>query len=351
MKFIVAFLYLLAFSLGLVSAGLRPVASLTLHQRFQQWQLQYHKRFTSDEYKQRFQIFKDNLKMINEHNAGNFSYTLGLNEFAHLTHAEFKAMYLGLKKKEYKLDVIPEVELLSGLPTAIDWRTKGAVTPIKNQGQCGSCWSFSTTGSVEGQWFLKGNPLVGLSEQNLIDCSTSEGNAGCNGGLMDDAFKYIISNNGIDTEASYPYTATGPNACHYKAANKGASISSYTDVTSGSETALQNAVGTIGPISVAMDAAASSFQFYDGGIYWSYFCSSTALDHGVLAVGYGSGSTSTAPEEVVEVEAVGTTWNGKDYWIVKNSWGTSWGLSGYFFLARNYENMCGIATAASYPTV
>lgn len=351
MKYFAAFCFLLALCVG-ANANPRPLNNLTLHQRWMQWQLKYKKTFTADEYKERFGIFKANLAMINQHNSEKHTYTLGLNEFAHLTNAEFKAMYLGYKaKKVYNVDEVPEVPLTT-LPSAIDWRTKGAVTPIKNQGQCGSCWSFSTTGSVEGQWFLSKGQLVGLSEQNLVDCSTAEGNEGCNGGLMDDAFEYIIKNNGIDTEASYPYTATGPNACKYKAANLGATISKYTDVTSGSETALQNAVGTVGPISVAMDASPSSFQFYDGGIWWSYFCSSTALDHGVLAVGYGSGATSTAPEEeLIDVEVESTSWNGKDYWIVKNSWGTSWGLSGYFFLARNYENMCGIATAASYPTV
>ena len=328
-------------------------ATANLHQRFNAWKLKHGKSYTKDEFQQRFAIFKDNLAYIQSFNKQNNTYTLAVNEFADLTHSEFKAQYLGFRPRgEYNLENIPEVQVGSDVPASIDWRTKGAVTPIKNQGQCGSCWSFSTTGSIEGQWFLSKNQLVGLSEQNLIDCSVPQGNQGCNGGLMDDAFQYVITNKGIDTEESYPYTATGPNACEYKAANLGATISTFTDVTSGSETALMNAVGSVGPVSVAMDASHTSFQFYSGGIYWSYFCSSTALEHGVLAVGYGSGATTTAAEVFVDVEVeAGSSWNGKDFWIVKNSWGTTWGLEGYFFLARNYENMCGIATAASYPTV
>jgi len=154
---------------------------------------------------------------------------------------------------------------------------------------------------------------------------------GCEGGLMDSAFQYIISNKGIDTEASYPYTATGPNACRFNRANVGATISSYKDVVSGSESALQVAVAQQ-PTSVAIDASHMSFQLYTGGIYNEPACSSSQLDHGVLAVGYGVDSASGSP-----------------YWLVKNSWGTSWGMRGYIWMSRNKNNQCGIATAASYP--
>ena len=229
------------------------------------------------------------MKYIDAHNeyADVFGFTLKMNEFGDLDGAEFAKMYNGYrmnpKRKPGKLFVPPSV---TDLPTTVDWRTKGYVTGIKNQGQCGSCWAFSTTGSLEGQHFNRTGQLVSLSEQNLVDCSGAEGNEGCNGGLMDDAFKYIISNHGIDTEASYPYVARDE-TCHFNSANVGATCSSYVDIASGSESDLQVASATVGPISVAIDASHLSFQFYSGGVYTSIFCSKTSLDHGVLVVGYG----------------------------------------------------------------
>jgi hypothetical protein len=180
-------------------------------------------------------------------------------------------------------------------------------------GQCGSCWSFSTTGSTEGANFLKHGRLTSLSEQNLVDCSSSYGNHGCNGGLMDNAFEYIIRNKGIDTEESYPYHAA-QGACRYDRQHSGGSLVGYTNVPSGNEEALHHAVATE-PTSVAIDASHSSFQFYKGGVYDEPACSSTRLDHGVLAVGWG-------------------VRDGKDYWLVKNSWGADWGLSGYIEVHR-----------------
>jgi len=181
---------------------------------------------------------------------------------------------------------------------------------------------------ARGAHFFAKAALVSLSEQNLVDCSTAEGNEGCNGGLMTQAFDYIKKNKGIDTEASYPYTATGPNTCKFKAADIGSTIVSYTNVASGSEADLIAKINE-GPVSVAIDASHSSFQLYTTGIYYEPACSSTQLDHGVLAVGYG---TST-----------------KDYYIVKNSWGLSWGNKGYIEMSRNRNNNCGIATMATIP--
>ncbi|KAG8256916.1 hypothetical protein J6590_059866 [Homalodisca vitripennis] len=218
------------------------------------------------------------------------------------------------------------------LPKNLDWRKKGAVTEVKKQGYCGSCWAFSATGSLEGQHYLKTKKLVSLSEQNLIDCSTAEGNNGCRGGLMNMSFSYVQKNKGIDTEASYPYEAKN-GTCRYNPKNKGATDNGYVEITSGSEKALQKAVATIGPISVAIDASHISFTHYKSGVYKDPDCSSIYIGHAVLAIGYGSAK------------------KGGDYWLVKNSYGSDWGMNGYFMIARNHNNMCGIATAASYPKV
>merc|ERR1719187_422199 len=202
------------------------------------------------------------------------------------------------------------------LPASIDWRTKapGSVTAVKDQKICGSCWAFSATGSLEGQHFLKTNKSVSLSEQQLVDCDKVD--HGCFGGLMDNAFKYIKTNNGIDTEASYPYKAKRGN-CTFSPDNVGATVTGFVDIEHGSEDALQKAVATVGPISVAIDAHLPSFHFYKKGVYHDKKCSSTMLDHGVLAVGYGVDK----PHEDGH--------HAKNYWLVKNSWNTTWGDEGY----------------------
>jgi len=296
---------------------------------FLQFSRKFSKSYHHDEFQNRFRIFKNNLDFINNYNAQSNGVTLAVNEFADLSHTEFKR-FLGLKPVEFSTpSTIASVDV-TGLPTSKNWNAEGAVTPIKNQGDCGSCWSFSTTGSVEGCHFLGTKNLVSLSEQNLMDCSDSEGNEGCDGGLMTDAMNYIISNGGIDTESSYPYQAED-GTCQYNAKNSGSTLASYVNVQQGSESDLQ-VKANMGPTSVAIDASQNSFQFYSSGVYYEPACSSTQLDHGVLVVGWGV-TTGTHP----------------DYWLVKNSWGTSWGISGYIWMARNANNNCGIATMATLP--
>merc|ERR1711911_67692 len=256
-------------------------------------------------------VFLDNREKVLSHNArfanGEVTFELGMNKFGDLLSTEFAAMYNGYTRKlrtgTETVFMAPENFVA---PTSVDWRTEGAVTPVKDQKQCGSCWAFSATGSLEGQHFRKTGSLVSLSEQNLVDCSSRYGNAGCNGGLMDSAFEYVQANGGVDTEASYPYEAR-TKTCRFKAATVGATCTGYVDIKQGSESDLMAAIASVGPVSVAIDASRSSFQLYRSGVYVEPRCSSRSLDHGVLAVGYGTDAK-----------------NG-DYWIVKNSWGTGWG--------------------------
>jgi cathepsin L len=294
---------------------------------FTEWMQTHKKSYHHDEFQTRFSTFKANLDFINKHNAANKSFTVAMNKFGDLTSEEFAKLFLGTRVTVSSIESVPSSSP-QALPAQWDWRPKGAVTHIKNQGQCGSCWSFSTTGSVEGCHFLSTKKLVALSEQNLMDCSTSQGNQGCDGGLMTQAMDYIIQNKGIDTEASYPYTAED-GTCHYSAANRGATMKSYVNVNTGDENDLQTKVH-LGPTSVAIDASHSSFQFYSSGVYSEPDCSSTQLDHGVLAIGWG-------------------VYQNTDYWLVKNSWGTDWGQQGYIWMSRNANNQCGIATMATLP--
>jgi cathepsin L len=298
---------------------------------FLDWMQINQRSYSHVEFSHRYEIFKKNMDYINDWNAQGESYTLALNKFADLTNAEFNKLYMGMHVDVEKDDshITHEVTRISSeAPTSVDWRTKGVVTPVKDQGQCGSCWSFSTTGSVEGVHAQSTGKLVSLSEQNLVDCSGNWGNLGCEGGLMTEAMNYIIANKGIDTENSYPYEGV-QGTCNFTKANIGSTLSNMVNVSTGNETDLMLKVA-VAPVSIAIDASAASFQFYSSGIYWSYECSSTNLDHGVLAVGYGAEG-------------------GEDFWIVKNSWGASWGNNGYILMIRNWENNCGVATMATLP--
>jgi len=277
----------------------------------------------------RMKVYADNKAYVEKHNAehaaGKHTFDLALNKFADLTTEEWSATYKGLIMGSTMPHETHEVK--GEVAATMDWRQRGAVTEVKDQGQCGSCWSFSATGSLEGAWKLAGNSLVSISEQQLVDCSRSYGNQGCNGGQMDAAFRYIKAANGDSSESSYPYTAKD-GTCNVAGKYAAAQLSSYVDVSRGSESGLMNAVGSVGPVSVAIDASHRSFQLYNSGIYNERACSSSRLDHGVLVVGYGDG-----------------------YWLVKNSWGAGWGQAGYIQMTRNGSNQCGVATQASYPRV
>lgn len=342
-------------SLALLAVVVAAVGAVSyfdqvIMEEWQAFKLEHDKAYDSDvEDKFRMKMYAENKLRIAKHNQrfqqGHVSYTLKPNKYADMLHHEFvhtmngfnktvkhnKGLLGAGKSRKYRgATFIPPAHVT--YPDQVDWRKKGAVTEIKDQGKCGSCWSFSTTGSLEGQHFRKTGFLVSLSEQNLIDCSSKYGNNGCNGGLMDYAFQYIKDNGGIDIEKTYPYEAID-DKCRYNPKNSGADDVGFVDLPNGDEEKLMQAVATIGPVSVAIDASQESFQFYSDGIYYDENCSSTELDHGVLVVGYG------------------TDENGGDYWLVKNSWGRTWGDLGYIKIARNKNNHCGIATAASYPLV
>lgn len=308
-------------------------------QQFYNFQERFSKKYENiQELEARFEVFRTNLRNIILHNLDvNQNFTMGINQFTDLTPQEFKEQYVGgLKTEVGSYGCKSFSSDASGAPSSIDWRQKGAVTSVKDQGQCGSCWTFSATGAVEGAWAISTGKLVDLSEQELVDCATgfSYGSHGCSGGQMDGAFKFIIEN-GQCALSSYPYTSgktkTG-GSCEKCSAV--AHISSCSDVKPNDQISLKAAVSQQ-PVAIAIEADTKYFQSYSSGVLTSSSCG-TNLDHGVLIVGYG-------------------TENGQDYWLVKNSWGTSWGDNGYVKIARssstNDAGVCGIGMDPSFPTV
>jgi len=296
-------------------------------------QERHHFYSTKSEHDKRFEIFKTNMDKITEHNKGDHSWTMGITQFSDMTPEEFKSYVScgSMKHQPSKTIFDAPKDWNKTVASSIDWVAKGAVTPVKNQGQCGSCWAFSTTGAIEGRSFISSGELISLSEQDLVDCSKQ--NSGCNGGLMDYAFAFVESNEGLCTETDYPYVAYQQWRCREDGCTKYDTISNYQDVSS--NTAALEAACSEGPVAIAIEADQSAFQQYTSGVLTGY-CG-TSLDHGVLLVGYGTDGSD-------------------DYWKVKNSWGSDWGESGYIRLCRNCdanrgEGQCGILLSASYPIV
>jgi len=293
---------------------------------FMNFVTKYGKSYSDIEFGHRFQVFSDNLNLVAELQAretGSARY--GPTQFMDLTPEEFRANYLMPKElnSNFKVDSSKVMKPLTpvALPDSFDWRDKGAVTKVYDQGQCGSCWAFSATETIESYHFLAGHPLISLSPQQIVDCDTDS--YGCNGGWTQNAFNYVISAGGQDTLASYPYNAVD-GTCAYSPSNVGAKVNSWAYITQNDdENAMQQAIYQKGPLSICVDA--SSWQFYNGGVISS--CG-TQVDHCVLLTGF-------------------STQSGTPAWNVRNSWGTSWGLSGYLYVARG-NNVCAIGSCVTY---
>ncbi|CAH8490511.1 unnamed protein product [Schistosoma margrebowiei] len=302
------------------------------------WKFKYNKTYSINDEIKRKLIFMNYVTKIHQHNLrydlGLESYTMGLNQFCDMNWNELKTILFPHRFiNNHPLlwnDNNEELTLLSHIsyiPLKWDWRDYGLVTPVKDQGMCGSCWAFSTTGSIEGQFAKIYKKSISLSEQQLIDCSYLYGNHGCHGGTMDQSFNYL-KKYPIESEFDYPYKGV-KSSCHFHLSKGIIKIKKFIDLPTKNEKILQKAVYHYGPISVAIDAS-FDFVLYKSGIYESKYCSSSLLNHAVLVIGYG-------------------TEHNKDYWLIKNSWSDKWGMNGYIKLRRNKHNMCGIATNASFP--
>ncbi|GFN76052.1 counting factor associated protein d [Plakobranchus ocellatus] len=292
----------------------------------------HNKKYKSHEDEPRKHVFRQNLRYINSKNRAGLSYKLAVNHLSAHSSDEIRVMRgFRYSARDHGGKAFPKHLLTTvDAPDQWDWRLMGAVTPVKDQAICGSCWSFGTTGTIEGANFLKTGQLVRLSQQELVDCSWGFGNNGCDGGEDFRAYKYLLANGGLSTEELYkPYEAIDSVCLKNKVKNV-VQISNYTLLPQGDQNALKIALYEKGPISVAIDAAHKSFVFYSNGVYYEPECKSGPddLDHAVLAVGYG-------------------VMNGQSYWLVKNSWSTYWGNSGYVLMSQK-DNNCGVATAASF---
>ncbi|XP_051991838.1 cathepsin S, ortholog 1 [Xyrauchen texanus] len=310
----------------------------SLNDQWITWKTQHNKTYrdTREELYRRA-VWEQNFMYVLKHNEetaiGLHTYTLGLDHLCDMTTDEVNALLNGLMEEDFpdvNVSFTPPTHPQLPLPARVNWIKQGMVSPVQNQGRCGSCWAFSAVGALEGQMKRKTGILVPLSSQNLMDCSVSLGNHGCKGGYLSRAFLYVIQNKGIDSNSYYPYEHK-QGECRYSVTGRAGYCSGFKIVQHHNEAALQQAVANIGPVSVGINAKLASFQRYRSGIYNDPKCSSKLVNHAVLVVGYGSE-------------------NGQDYWLVKNSWGTAWGEKGFIRMARN-KNQCGISRFAIYPTI
>jgi len=342
--------------LASVAAAAEPFVSAERLSAFHEWVEVHGKQYNSHEEKMtRLQIWTENDERIQQHNSQDPSptFTLGHNSFSDMTEEEFAEFFklnsenAVAQKKAFEQNLAAEdsqefstiqrsLKEQVDLPDYVNWVQMGAVTPIKNQGACGACWAFSTTGALEGARFVKTGELVSLSEQNLLDCDHVD--LGCNGGLMDNAFKFDEKSGGLCSEADYPYIAKRNPTCMTNCTDvPGSIVKTFIDVPPGSEQALISAIA-MQPISIAIEASQFVFQFYKTGVITDDNCGSRGtIDHGVLAVGYGTDLETQAP-----------------YFLVKNSWGPSWGDEGFVKIGRSSKNqfgICSILKLASFPVV
>jgi len=302
-------------------------------QAWEDYKLEYNKHYTAEEEPIRYANWQKEVAEVELHNAMNGEdFTQAVNEMSDLSEEEYEQIYLqGLRVPEESSADSMWVPSNDPVPNEVDWRSQGMVTPVKNQGQCGSCYSFSATGALEGAVKKASGNLLSLSEQEIVDCSGRYGNYGCRGGWYQSSWRYLRDAGGDESESGYPYTAR-QGRCNFNKGMVVATVKSYHDTQPGSEQALTQALAQVGPVSVAIDASASTFRRYRQGVHYSRSCSSRRLNHAVLAVGFGSEG-------------------GRDYFLVKNSWGTRWGAGGYIKMARNMGNNCGIASKPSFPIV
>jgi len=299
-------------------------------QAWEDYKLQFDKRYTAEEEAMRYANWKKTTEEVELHNAQySHEFTQAVNELSDLTDEEFEKYYLGYKMASEPDNATLHVPSNDPIPNAIDWRQQGLVTGVKNQGRCGSCYSFSASGALEGAWAKARGTLPNLSESQIVDCSGRYGNHGCQGGRYQSSWQYLQSCGGDESEQAYPYVPR-KGWCRFNRGQVVARVSGYQNVRG--ESSLTSAIGSVGPVSVAIDAGTRSFRSYRGGVFYDPSCSSYRMNHAVLAVGYGSEG-------------------GRDYYLVKNSWGGSWGAGGYIKMSRNRGNNCGIASDAAYPTV